>query len=87
MPAPRFRSRSMKRRLKKTPGGRKVIHYERGKLKLAHCANCGKQLGGVPSLRIGKMKKLSKTQKRPQRIFGGVLCPKCVKDKIKETVK
>lgn len=87
MPAPRFRSRSYKRIKRTTPGGKSVVHYRRKKVKKACCCNCGSPLPGVASYRRGKMDKLSKTKKRPERPFGGNLCSKCTREKIKERIR
>ncbi len=83
---PRFRSRSFKRIKKTTPSGKRVIHFRRKKVGIAHCASCKVKLAGVASYRANKMKKLSKTQKRPERPYAGVLCSKCMRLKIKEVV-
>ncbi|MFH8080660.1 MAG: 50S ribosomal protein L34e [Candidatus Aenigmatarchaeota archaeon] len=74
-----MRSRNWKIIKVKTPGGRLAIHYRKPKPKPAKCGKCGKVLHGVPRLRGSKMRKLSKTEKRPERPFGGVLCSRCVK--------
>jgi large subunit ribosomal protein L34e len=67
----------------RTPGGKNVIHYKKRKPSHAICSTCKDVLKGVPRERPYKIKKLSKTQRRPDRPFGGVLCGKCMKDKIK----
>lgn len=79
MPAPRYRSRSLRRVYVKTPGGRTVVHYRRKKPKKAHCSKCGAILKGVPRERPYKLKKLAKTQRRPERPYGGVLCSGCMR--------
>ena len=80
---PRFRSRSFKRIKKSIPGGNNVIHYKRKGVSKAHCASCGTTLSGVASAKPAELKKLSKTQKRPERPFGGVLCSKCTRATIR----
>jgi large subunit ribosomal protein L34e len=77
MPTGKHKSRTFRRVFKRTPSGKSKLFYLKRKPKKAHCANCGKVLAGVPRERPYKMKKLSKTQKRPQRPFGGNLCSKC----------
>lgn len=79
MPAPKYKSGSAKKVYKRAPGNRRVLHIRRKKQSLARCSTCGALLGGVPSGRIVQVSKMAKTQKRPERAFGGVLCPKCVK--------
>lgn len=71
MVAPRFRK--AKARKRKSPAGHKVLKYKKDKPKKRKCSVCGAVLHGVPL----NQKKLSKTQKRPERVFAGVLCAKC----------
>ena len=87
MTAPRLRSRSLRRVYKKLPGGRLTIHYERRKPGKAKCANCGVPLLGVPRKRVVEIKKLAKTERRPERPFGGNLCSRCLREKIVEIVR
>ncbi|AIJ06085.1 50S ribosomal protein L34e [Methanocaldococcus sp. 16A] len=79
MPAPRYRSRSYRRIYRRTPGGRIVIHYKRRKPNKAKCAVCGAELHGVPRGRPVEIRKLPKSQRRPERPYGGYLCPRCLK--------
>ncbi|MBI2129611.1 50S ribosomal protein L34e [Candidatus Woesearchaeota archaeon] len=81
------KSRTFRRVFVKTPGGKTVIHYEKRKPSKAHCANCGSVLSGVPRERPFKMMKMGKTEKRPERPYGGMLCSKCMRLKIKESIK
>ncbi len=82
MVKPRYRSRTFRRVFKVTPGSRNVLHYEKRKPSKAKCAGCGKVLAGVPRERPFKMQRLGKTQKRPERPYGGVLCSACTRRKI-----
>ena len=71
-----------KRRLKqvrvRTPGGRLVLHTRREKTGKHVCALCGRPLHGVPhGRRPSEVRKLSKSERRPERIFAGVLCADC----------
>lgn len=77
----KHKSRSYRRVKVKTPGGRVVIHYRKRLPGKAKCV-CGKELHAVPRLRPYKMRKLAKTKKRPERPYGGVLCSKCMREKI-----
>jgi len=86
MPSPKFRSRSLRRiHVRKTIG--KTIHYKKRKPKIAHCAVCGAILKGVPRERPYKMRNIPKTQKRPERPYGGMLCSKCTRNLIKGKVR
>lgn len=84
MPAPRYRSRSLRRIYRKTPGGRTVLRYEKRKPSKAQCGGCGAVLKGMLRERPYKMRKTVKTKKRPERPYGGVLCSKCLRRKIIE---
>ena len=79
MPANRFRSRSYKRVNTKTPGGVNVLRYKKKKPSKHVCAECGAVLHGVPRGRPFEVNKLAKSKKRPNRPFGGNLCPECTR--------
>lgn len=81
------RSRSLRRVYVKTPGGTTKLQFRKRKPSKAHCAGCGMVLGGVPRERPFKMKQLGKTQKRPERPYGGVLCSKCTRAKLIEKAR
>ncbi len=82
MVAPRFRSRRFRRVHVKTPGGSVKLHHERRRPGKPQCADCGKYLKGVIRGIISKVRKTSKTQRRPERPYGGVLCSKCMRKLI-----
>jgi len=78
MTLPRHRSRTKRRVKRVAPGGKNVLHYVDRKPQKARCGSCGVDLKGVPRERPAKMRAMSKTKKRPERKFGGVLCGGCV---------
>jgi large subunit ribosomal protein L34e len=78
MPKPMHRSSSFRRLDRVTPSKRHVIHYERKKGSLPHCAICDVELNGITSQR-GK----AKSRKSNSRLFGGVLCAGCAGNVIK----
>ncbi len=82
MPAGSKKSGTLRKVFKKTPGSKVVISYEKRKPKAHKCAVCGKQLPGIPRLRSTEMKNLAKTEKRPERKYGGVLCSSCARKQI-----
>ena len=82
-----LRSRSLKRSQKKVPGGKTVTHFRRRKPSIAKCAKCGKDIKGVPRLRVSELRKLPKTKKRPERPYGGNLCSKCMREVFREKVR
>ena len=84
MPAPRLRSRSLRKIFRRVSGGRTSIHYKKRKPKTAKCGNCGAVLKGVPRAFPFRMRSMAKTKKRPERPFGGVLCSRCMRKKIIE---
>ncbi|RLG53031.1 MAG: 50S ribosomal protein L34e [Thermoproteota archaeon] len=86
MPAPRYRSRSLKRRFIRTPGGRTVVHYKKKRHSYAKCAVCKGRLNAVPTGPRVEIRKLPKSMRRPNRPYGGYLCPKCLREKIKSEV-
>lgn len=81
------KSRTFRRVYTKTPGGKTVLHYKRRKPGIAKCANCKAPLKGIPRLIPSKFRDLAKTEKRPERPYGGYLCSKCTRLKIIERVR
>mgnify|MGYP001580841852 CR=1 FL=1 len=54
------------------------MSFFKGKTSKRTCGLCGHELHGVPHGKtVVQVSKLSKTEKRPSTIFGGVLCTKC----------
>lgn len=86
MVRPSLRSRSYKRVSKRTPSNRIAIHYVRRRNTPMKCARCGDILNGVP-LKDADRRKLPKVMKRPERMFGGVLCSRCLREVLKEVVR
>jgi len=87
MARPGHRSRTYRRVFVKTPGGETKLHHKKRKPSAAVCGSCGATLSGVPRERPFKMQGLAKTKKRPERPFGGVLCTKCTRKKIKKETR
>ncbi|PIU22347.1 MAG: 50S ribosomal protein L34e [Candidatus Diapherotrites archaeon CG08_land_8_20_14_0_20_30_16] len=65
--------RNLKKKFVRTVKSTKEYRF-REKPKGAYCALCNKKLQGVPR---GDLRKLSKTEKRPSVLFGGILCSDC----------
>lgn len=86
MPSGKFKSNTFRKIFRVTPGHKNVVHHEKRKPSKAKCANCGAILKGVPREKASKMQNMPKTQKRPERPFGGVLCSKCSRVKVKEEI-
>lgn len=83
MPRGMFKSRTLRRIFKRLPSGKTVMRYEQRNPSVAHCARCGAKLHGMPRIRASKLAKATKSQKRPERPYGGVLCSRCQRDMIK----
>ena len=77
MVAPRYRSRSKKRKHKTTPSGRQITHYERKKTAKHKCGRCGKALSGTPSDIPSRIRKMTRSQRVPERPYSGILCTTC----------
>lgn len=82
MPRGSKKSGSLRKVFKKTPGGKVAVHHEKKNPSQHKCASCGKELIGIPRLRPTKMQNIPKTQKRPERAYGGYLCSACARRKI-----
>jgi large subunit ribosomal protein L34e len=90
MPRPAHRSRSRRKIFYRAPSGETRVRYEKKKTGKIKCGLCGAQLHGVPhGKRPVEVRKLNKSRKRPERMFGGVLCHKCLERvlKTRELVK
>ena len=83
MPRPGLRTSRFRRIIRKIPGGALVIHYKKKKPGQARCASCGKPLSGVKRNIPSKIRKLAKSKKKPNRPYGGNLCPKCSREAVK----
>lgn len=87
MVAPRYRSRTKKRIKVKLPGNRITIHYRIRAPAHPQCAGCGVVLSGVPRVKPRRLHSMSKTEKRPNRPYGGVFCSKCARKAILAKIK
>lgn len=83
----RKKSRTFRRVKVKTPGGNTKVQYKRRKPSKAKCAGCGAVLPGTARALPRKMQNMPKTKKRPTRPYGGVLCTKCTRNKIKQKAR
>jgi large subunit ribosomal protein L34e len=82
-----YRSRSMARKKRTTPGNQSTIIYRRRGPSRAKCALCGAVLGGVPAKRPAKLRRIPKTGKRPDRTYGGRICHNCLKNSLVKVSK
>lgn len=83
----KFKSRTFRRIFRKTPGGRNVLHFELRKPAKQRCGSCGKLLSGMLRMRSSELGRMTKTEKRPSRPYGGVLCSSCTREIIKQKAR
>jgi large subunit ribosomal protein L34e len=63
-----------------TPGGRRTRVLVKKKTGKHKCAVCSAVLHGMPhGKRTFEVKRLSKTERRPENLLSSMLCPKCRK--------
>ncbi|RLE66133.1 MAG: 50S ribosomal protein L34e [Thermoprotei archaeon] len=84
MPRPALRSRTIKRKIVRTPGGRLVIRILPKKHNVPKCALCKKPLQGYPKMTA---KEERRGHRPPQRPYGGYLCHACLKALLKSAVR
>merc|ERR1712063_23698 len=80
-----YNTASNKTRLSRTPGNRIVYLYTKktGKAPKSSCGIYPGRLRGIRAVRPMVLKRLSKTKKRVSRAYGGSMCAKSVRDRIK----
>ena len=80
------RTRSLRRKKVKTPGGVVVIHYLKRSPSIAKCGICKRSLKGLKRLRPSKLRNVPKSQRTVSRKFGGFLCSRCSRKLITEQI-
>ncbi|XP_077597845.1 large ribosomal subunit protein eL34 [Stigmatopora nigra] len=80
-----YNTSSNKTRLSRTPGNRIVYLYTKkvGKAPKSSCGIGPGRLRGVRAVRPRVLMRLSKTKKHVNRAYGGSMCAKSVRDRIK----
>ncbi|MFQ5620842.1 MAG: 50S ribosomal protein L34e [Candidatus Nanoarchaeia archaeon] len=78
----RLRSRTFRRVFRKTPGGRTVKHYKRRKPSRPVCPVTGQPLQGVARGIPSRVKKLTRSQRKPNRLYGGMLSSQASRRRI-----
>lgn len=72
--------RRMKRKFVRVPSGKAVLHVFKGKPSDHHCPICGAILHlKTGRKRPGEVSKLSATERRISRPYGGHLCTQCTR--------
>ena len=87
MPEGKHKSRTLRRVFVRTPGARTVLHYRKRLPPVMKCANCKKNLKGVPRGLPSKIRNMSKSSRTPERPFGGNLCSACTRALLKEKAR
>lgn len=87
MPKPSLRTKSRKRHLLRLPGGRVKTRLTREKVNVSCCFRCGGILHGGSRLIPSSLGKLSASEKRVERMFGGQLCHSCLQEVLKASVR
>ncbi|KAB5592947.1 60S ribosomal protein L34 [Ceratobasidium theobromae] len=77
-----YNTKSNRRRVVKTPGGRLVYQHLKKLATSPKCGDCGVALPGVPALRPRQYAVVSKRRKTVRRAYGGSRCGDCVKQRI-----
>jgi len=71
----------------RTTTGKIIFRNKKKKVGVAKCAVCGKPLHGVPKLRKSEMRRWRKTEKRPERPYGGYLCSVCSRELFRDKAR
>nr|CAD7573103.1 unnamed protein product [Timema californicum] len=64
----------------RTPGGKLVYQYLKKPKKIPRCGQCKDKLRGIQPARPMERSRMCKRKKTVKRVYGGVLCHKCVKE-------
>jgi len=79
---PAYRTRSRRIVKRRTPSGKSRSYYRRRSSYRAFCAICSTPLSGVPGS-LYAVRYRGRTEKRPERYYGGVVCPACLAAMLK----
>ncbi|XP_045476229.1 60S ribosomal protein L34-like [Harmonia axyridis] len=77
-----YNTKSNRRRIVRTPGGRLNYLYLKKAKSVPKCGQCKDKLRGIVPARSYERSRLCRRKKMVKRAYGGVLCHKCVKEKI-----
>ncbi|KAK7573896.1 hypothetical protein V9T40_011087 [Parthenolecanium corni] len=77
-----YNTKSNRRRMVRTPGGRLVYQYLKKPKRVPKCGHCKIKLHGIKPARSIEKSRMCKRKKTVKRAYGGVLCHKCVREKI-----
>jgi len=74
-------------RVKRRTVSKLVTSYNKKKPQKSRCGGCGVVLKGFATNSPSKVGKQAKTQRRPERPYGGVLCSKCSREIFKKRAR
>ncbi len=77
-----YNTRSNKRKIVKTPGGRLVYQHVKKAGSFPKCGDCKSKLNGIVPARPKQLMSMSKRLKTVNRSYGGSRCARCVKDRV-----
>ncbi|XP_068705213.1 large ribosomal subunit protein eL34-like [Montipora foliosa] len=77
-----YNTKSNRRKISKTPGGKLVYLYPKKLGKVPKCGGCPKKLQGIKAVRPKKLMHMSRSEKTVSRAYGGSRCARCVRDRI-----
>merc|ERR1711893_524359 len=77
-----YNTRSNRRKVSKTPGGKLVYLYTKKFGTTPKCGDCKCKLRGLTAARPRQLSALSKRHKMVSRTYGGSVCHKCVRSRI-----
>jgi len=77
----------MKKVKVRIPSGKIALRSKRRKISASVCANCKRQLHGMPRVHAVEVGNMAKTEKRPSRAYGGYLCGDCTKEFFRERAR
>ncbi|XP_025078301.1 60S ribosomal protein L34-like [Pomacea canaliculata] len=77
-----YNTKSNRRRVSKTPGGKLVYLYTKKLGNTPRCGDCKLKLRGLTAARPLELSAMSKRHKHVTRTYGGSLCHTCVRSRI-----
>ncbi|XP_005186523.1 large ribosomal subunit protein eL34 [Musca domestica] len=77
-----YNTKSNRRRIVRTPGGRLVYQYVKKNKTVPKCGQCKEKLKGIQPSRPCERSRMSKRLKTVARTYGGVLCHRCLRERI-----
>merc|ERR1712111_58133 len=77
-----YNTKSNRRKIVKTPGGKLVYHYTKKLGTIPKCGDCKIKLHGIRPTRPMQRTTMTKRLKTVSRTYGGSRCHKCVRDRI-----